>query len=391
MTQTRVDVNPHPGQAHVHRNAARFTVLSAGRRWGKTRLGVNECFDVASQGGRAWWVSPSYKTADVGWRPLRRLGGFVGAEIRRVDRRIVLPNGGEVTVRSADDPDSLRGEGLDLVVIDEAAHIRKFDVLWSQVLRASLSDRKGRALFISTPKGYNHFFELFQRAENSDDWAAFQYPTATNPFIDPGEIEAARLDLPELVFRQEYMAEFVQLAGAMFRREWFSTLEEAPTCKRWARFWDLAVSTKTTADYTVGAKVGLTNDGTLVIADVVRGRWEWPDAIKVIGQTAKSDGAKTWQGIEDVGMQKGMYQLLAREPSLVGYTFRPIRISNDKITRASPWLARAEQGKVAIVRGNWNHAFMDEICAFPEVKHDDQVDGVSGAVQMLTRAGVLFG
>jgi len=129
----------------------------------------------------------------------------------------------------------------------------------------------------------------------------------------------------------------------------------------------------------------------LVIADVVRGRWEWPDAIKVIGQTAKSDGAKTWQGIEDVGMQKGMYQLLAREPSLVGYTFRPIRISNDKITRASPWLARAEQGKVAIVRGNWNHAFMDEICAFPEVKHDDQVDGVSGAVQMLTRAGVLFG
>ena len=87
-TIVQIDVNPHPGQAEVHNSPARFKVLAAGRRWGKTRLGVNECLDVAAQGGRAWWVAPSYKTSEVGWRPLRRIGSKIGAEIRKVDRMI---------------------------------------------------------------------------------------------------------------------------------------------------------------------------------------------------------------------------------------------------------------------------------------------------------------
>lgn len=383
----RIDVNPHEGQSVVHRDPARFKVLSAGRRWGKTRLGVNECLDAASKGQRAWWVSPSYKTGDVGWRPIHRMGAKVGADVKIVDRRITLPNGGEVTVRSADHPDSLRGEGLDLVVIDEAAHIRKFGDVWVQAIRPSLSDRKGGALFISTPKGYNDFYELFKNAEKSDEWASFQFPTHSNPHIDPAEIEAARKDLPELVFRQEYGAEFVQLAGALFRREWFDIVDKVPHARRWVRFWDLAASTKTSADFTVGAKVGMTDDGTLVVADVARGRWDWPKALKVIASTARADGNRVHQGIEDVGVQKGMYQLLMREPKLVGLTFRPIKPVSDKITRANPWLARAEQGKVVLVRGQWIGAFLDEICAFPEASHDDQVDAVSGAVQMMAHHG----
>jgi len=387
----QVNAEPHTSQRVVHRHPARFKVLAAGRRWGKTRLGVNECLDAASQGQRAWWVSPSYKTANVGWRPIHRLGLAIGANVKIVDRCVTLSNGGEVTVRSADNPDSLRGEGLDLVVIDEAAHIRKFMDVWTQALRPALSDRKGGALFISTPKGYNEFYELFKNAEQSDEWASFQFPTWDNPHIDPAEIEAAKDDLPELVFRQEYGAEFVQLAGALFRREWFDIIESAPQVRRWVRFWDLAASTKTSADYTAGAKVGLTDDGTLVIADVVRGRWEWPQAIKVIGNTARADGATVHQGIEDVGVQKGMYQLLMSEPTLAGITFRAIKPASDKITRTNPWLSRAEQGKVTLLRGQWINVFLDEICAFPEVNHDDQVDAVSGAVQMLTRRGVLFG
>ncbi len=138
-------------------------------------------------------------------------------------------------------------------------------------------------------------------------------------------------------------------------------------------------------------KVGLTDDGTLIIADVARGRWEWPDALRNIGQVARMDGRSVHQGIEDVGVQKGMYQLLMREPSLVGLTIRPVKVDTDKITRTNPWLARAEQGKVVLVRGNWNAAWLDEVLAFPESVHDDQVDGTSGAVQMLTRTGVLFG
>jgi len=118
-------VKPHAGQKEVHRSSARFKVLSAGRRWGKTRLGVNECVSVANEGGRAWWVSPSYKTSEVGWRPLRQMCARIpGVEIRLGDRMVNFPGGGSVAVRSADKPDSLRGEGLDFVVMDECAFMQ---------------------------------------------------------------------------------------------------------------------------------------------------------------------------------------------------------------------------------------------------------------------------
>jgi len=217
LATIQIDVHPHKGQAEVHNNPARFKVLAAGRRWGKTRLGVNECLDVASQGGRAWWVAPSYKTSEVGWRPLQRIGNKIGAEIRKVDRTINLPNGGSVQVRSADDPNSLRGEGLDFVVLDENAFMK--EEAWTEALRPSLSDRQGGALFISTPKGHNWFWRMHQRGLTDDDeWASFQFPTSTNPYIVPAEIEAAKGMLPERIFNQEYLAQFLDDAGGVFRR-----------------------------------------------------------------------------------------------------------------------------------------------------------------------------
>jgi len=216
MQQTiTISAKPHPGQAAVHNHPARFKVLAAGRRWGKTRLGVNECLDVASKGGRAWWVSPSYKTANVGWRPLRRMGAKIGAEVRKVDRQIILPTGGEVTVRSADDPDSLRGEGLDFVVMDECAFMQ--ENAWIEALRPALSDRQGRAMFISTPKGRNWFWRIWQRGLDDGEYHSWQLPTSDNPYIAPEEIEASRESLPELTFEQEYLAVFLEHEGAVFR------------------------------------------------------------------------------------------------------------------------------------------------------------------------------
>jgi predicted phage terminase large subunit-like protein len=367
----------------------RFAVLAAGRRFGKSRLGALRCVYGALQGRRSWWIWPTYANGSIGWRMLKQLALQIpGAEVREVERMVTLPTGGWAQIKSADKPDSLRGEGLDDAIVDEAAHIRKFNEVWEQALRPALSDRQGRALFISTPKGHNDFHELYKRGESgSDEWASFRFPTRANPFINKDEIAAAKADLPALVFRQEYLAEFVQLAGALFRREWFNNVVDvAPPVRAWVRFWDLAASTKTTADFTAGGKVGLTEDGTLVIGDMVRGRWEWPQALKIISSTARSDGSAVRQGIEDVGVQKGMYQMLAAEPALAGIAFQPVRVQRDKITRASPWLARAEQGKVILVRGAWNGPFLDEVCAFPETTHDDQVDAISGGVGMLAGA-----
>ena len=218
VTATRINAKPHSGQLEVHNSDARFKVLSAGRRWGKTRLGVNECLDAAAQGGRAWWVSPSYKTSEVGWRPLRQIARKLpGAEIRLVDRMVTLPGGGFVAVRSADNPDSLRGEGLDYVVMDECAFMQK--EAWTEAIRPALSDRQGKALFISTPKGRNWFWEVYQRGVNGEEgWQAWTFPTANNPFIAESEIEAAKRDLPEMIFRQEYLAEFIDDSGGVFRR-----------------------------------------------------------------------------------------------------------------------------------------------------------------------------
>ena len=216
--QATIYAKPHSGQLEVHNSDARFKVLSAGRRWGKTRLGVNECLDAASKGGRAWWVSPSYKTSEVGWRPLRQIARKIpNAEVRLVDRMVTLPGGGFVAVRSADNPDSLRGEGLDFVVMDECAFVRK--EAWTEAIRPALSDRQGKALFISTPKGRNWFWENYMRGVNGEEgWQSWTFPTANNPYIAASEVEAARRDLPEMIFRQEYLAEFIDDSGGVFRR-----------------------------------------------------------------------------------------------------------------------------------------------------------------------------
>lgn len=216
--EIRIRANPHPAQAQIHNSSARFKVIDAGRRFGKTRLGVLECFDTALAGGRAWWIAPIYKIAEIGWRPLMRMGMQIPlARVSKSEMRVEFRNGGEVAVRSADNPQNLRGEGLDLLVLDEAAYIKKG--AWVEVLRPALSDKKGRAIFISTPRGRNWFYELWQMGNTGQpDYASFKFPTSANPYIDPAEIEDARRQMPELMFRQEYLAEFIDDSGGVFRK-----------------------------------------------------------------------------------------------------------------------------------------------------------------------------
>ena len=216
----RIEAHPHAGQTLVHDDPARYKVLAGGRRWGKTRLGVLQCLEVAAaQGGRAWWVSPSYKMGAVGWRPIARLGASIpGASTKYGERLLTMPSGGTVQVRSADDPDSLRGEGLDYCVMDEVAFMS--ERTWQEAIRPALSDRGGRALFISTPKGRNWFWRLHQRGldDKNTQWASFSFPTGDNPHIDKAEIASAQDDLPERIFAQEYMAQFLDDAGGVFRK-----------------------------------------------------------------------------------------------------------------------------------------------------------------------------
>lgn len=190
--------------------------------------------------------------SQVGFRLIRQLSRQIpGVSVRLTDRLVKMPGGGEVRTRSADNPDSLRGEGLDFVVLDECAFMK--EEAWSEALRPSLSDRGGSAMFISTPKGRNWFWRLWQMGQDfKHGWASYHFPTSDNPYIPDEEIEAARAGLPERIFRQEYLAEFIDDAGGVFRR-----VMEAAT----AEGQDKAIDGHT---YVMGVDWGRHHDFTVV-------------------------------------------------------------------------------------------------------------------------------
>ncbi len=196
---------------------ARFRVVACGRRWGKTELGKVALLDAARQGGLGWWIAPTYGLADAVWRSLKATLEGVWVEKNEQMRLVILPGGGAIQVRSGHEPDALRGAGLDLAVLDEAAFM--LEEVWTGAIRPALSDRRGRALFLSTPNGLNWFYRLYLLGLDplQPDWASFRHPTRDNPLIAPEEIDAARLELPDRWFRQEYEAEFVEDAGQVFR------------------------------------------------------------------------------------------------------------------------------------------------------------------------------
>lgn len=373
----------HKKQEEIYLDQARFKVVSAGRRFGKTLMAAWGHIELSCQNKKSWWIAPTYPIAEIGWRAIQQIASQIPIAKVRAGDKMVSIGGGWVQVKSADSDGGLRGEGLDFITMDEAGHVRNLKDVWEQELRPALADRKGGALFISTPKGYNDFYELWKRSEFDPEYKSWQVPSWFNPFLDPDEIESAKKSLPALVFRQEFGAEFVQLAGAMFKREYFEVVNHVPSSlQNTVRFWDLAASKKTMADFTAGAKIALDNNGTLFILDVVRDRYEWPELLRVFKRIANQDGNEVRHGVETAGTQKGFLDMLLAEPTLAGVSISGFNPVADKVTRAQPFLARAEQGKVRLLRGHWNDAFMDEVCAFPEGQHDDQVDAVTGAISM---------
>ena len=190
-----LSVMPHEAQWLILNSAARFRVVACGRRFGKTEVGKLDLMITAFDGGIAWWVSPTHKMALDVWLSLLHLLEPLADKVDRSNRSIQFSGGGVITIQSGHDPERLRGAGLDSVVIDEAAYCHP-DV-W-HVLRPALSDRQGHALFLSTPRGRNWFWTLYQRGQDPlhPDWWSVRLPAWTNPTLPSGEVARARLDLP---------------------------------------------------------------------------------------------------------------------------------------------------------------------------------------------------
>jgi hypothetical protein len=209
----------HPGQQLIVDQASRFNVLACGRRFGKTMLGVDLLIDKAIDGAFVGWFSPTYRMLGEVWKALHEITRPLHSRVSIQEHRIELITGGVVDCWSLDAYDSVRGRKYQRGVIDEAAMVPDLGDAWQAAIRPTLTDYRGDAFFLSTPKGINFFQECYSRGVDStqDEWRSWHAPTTANPYIDPAEVTAAQQELPEQVFRQEYLAEFLQNDGAVFR------------------------------------------------------------------------------------------------------------------------------------------------------------------------------
>jgi phage terminase large subunit-like protein len=210
----------HAAQQRVVSEAARFNVLACGRRWGKTTLGVDLLVPPALEGYPVAWFAPTYKMLTEVWREVRRVFLPATERVNAQEHRLELVTGGVVDMWSLDTPNTARGRRYRRIVADEAAMVADLEDAWNAVLRPTLVDFKGDAWFLSTPKGYGHFRALFDAGQDPQrpDWASWQMPTTSNPHIDSEEVEAARLMLPERTYAQEFLAQFLEDGGGVFRR-----------------------------------------------------------------------------------------------------------------------------------------------------------------------------
>jgi phage FluMu gp28-like protein len=211
---------PRPSQKEFLLSTARFKVISAGRRFGKTIAALNWLLEGAlnHRGWNSMWVAPTYRQGRYAFKrlmsALRLSGGMsIISRVSESDMVIEFINHSSISFRTAENYDNLRAEGINRLVIDEAARIPK--AAWEEVLRPAISDTGGDVMFISTPKGRNWFYHLWLMGKNPEypEYQSWQFPSSDNPKIRPEDIELARKTLPENVFKQEFMAEFIEEGG----------------------------------------------------------------------------------------------------------------------------------------------------------------------------------
>ena len=207
-------------QSVVAQDNTRFKVLVSGRRFGKTTLAIRElCYHARHPNTLCWYVSPSYRQArQIAWMKLKKKLSELrwAKKFNEADLTCQLKNNSIIALRGADNGDSLRGVGINFLVIDESADVN--EQAWTEVLRPTLSDTKGKALFTGTPKGHNWFYDLYQKGKdpNEKEWSSYLYTTKDGGWVDEEEIQQAKNDLSASVYRQEYEATWETYTGLIY-------------------------------------------------------------------------------------------------------------------------------------------------------------------------------
>ena len=396
MVDRTLDISLLPWQQEVWNDPARFKVVAAGRRTGKSRLAAYLLIVNALQTdrGHVFYVAPTQGQArDIMWQTLLEVGHPVieGSHINNL--QIKLINGATISLKGADRPETMRGVSLKYLVMDEYADMKP--EVWEQILRPALADQKGQALFIGTPMGRNHFYELYLYGQKGDDesFASFHFTSFDNPILDPAEIEAAKKSMSSFAFRQEFMASFEALGGELFKEEWVKFDEEAPSQGDYYIAIDLAGFEDEGAKKTKNKKLDSTaisvvkaNEDGWYVEEIIYGRWD-------VKETAKKifDAVKKYEPVA-TGIEKGIAKqaVMPYLSDIMRRTqtfFRVEELShgNKKKTDRIVWSlqGRFENGYVTLNKGKWNMEFLDQLFQFPNpLVHDDLVDSLSYIEQL---------
>jgi len=382
-----------PWQQEVFKDTTRFKVVAAGRRCGKSRMAAVTLLIEGlkcPQGSAVLYVSPTMgQSRQIIWDLLLDLGRDViqNSHVNNLD--ITLINGARIYVRGADRPDTLRGVSLTYAVLDEVADIKP--EAWEQVIRASLSDKRGRALFIGTPKGRNWFYDTFKLGESEDDpdWKSWHFTTADNPLIDQKEIESAKKTLSSFAFKQEYMASFTNAGSDIFKEEWIKYGVE-PNYGSYYIAVDLAgfeevakqaANSKKRLDESAISIVKVTDDGKWFVQKIEHGRWDIREtAAKIL--LAIRDYRPLAVGIERGALKNAVLPYLS-DLMRKNNTFAHIvdlthgnRKKADRIIWALQ--GRFEHGRIVLnSEEDWDE-FVDQLILFPaQGVHDDLPDSLS--------------
>ena len=384
-----LDIQLLDWQQEVWNDPTRFKVVAAGRRTGKSRLAayllvVN---GLQAEKGHVFYVAPTQGQArDIMWNLLLDVGKDVIKNSHVNNMQITLINDVIISLKGADRPETMRGVSLSYLVMDEYADMKP-DV-WELILRPALADYSAPALFIGTPMGRNHFYDLYRNAEIGDDpdFAAWHYTSYDNNLIDKTEIDRAKKSMSSYAFRQEFMASFEARGSEMFKEDWVHFDENEPEGDYYiavdlAGFEEMGKKNKTKNLDNTAIAVTKVNQHGWWVADIIVGRW-------TLDQTA----VKIFRAVQDyrpvaVGIEKGIARQAVMSPlsDLMAKYSRFFRVEelthgNRKKVDRVMWAlqGRFENGLISLNKGDWNYQFMDELFQFPDVlTHDDMVDALA--------------
>ena len=362
---------PHINQQKILNADRRFVVVMCGRRFGKSELSQILIIKEALNGGQVAYITPTYKLAQVFFERLTKVLPFKN-NIQKL--KIYCPNEGSIEFFTGERLDNLRGRKFHLVIIDEAAFISDLEEGWNNSIRPTLTDYEGRAVFLSTPRGKNFFYSLFMKM-GENDWQSFKFSTYDNPHINPREIDEARIQLPEVVFNQEYLADPAENSANPFGNAFIKRCVKPISAQPIVCYGiDLAKS----VDFTV--IVGLDNGGNVAYFD--RFQLDWHNTKETIKRLPPAPII-----VDSTGVGDPILEDLMRE----GVNIEGLKFTSQSKQQLMEGLASAiQQGRIGYPEG----VIVDELDVFeyqftshgvrysaPSGFHDDTVMALALAWQ----------